>query len=52
MVNKFRWGGIDKATPEHPLYLDENVRRMCNTHRMMFGDLVVQLIAEGKPIRH
>lgn len=48
MVNKFRWGGIDKATPEHPLYLDENVRRMCNTHRMMFGDLVVQLIAEGK----
>lgn len=48
MVNKFRWGGIDKATPEHPLYLDEKVRRMCNTHRMMFGDLVVQLIAEGK----
>lgn len=48
MVNKFRWGGIDKVTPEHPLYLDENVRRMCNTHRMMFGDLVVQLIAEGK----
>jgi len=48
MVNKFRWGGIDKASPEHPLYLDENVRRMCNTHRMMFGDLVVQLIAEGK----
>ena len=48
MVNKFRWGGIDKATPEHPLYLDENVRRMCNTHRMIFGDLVVQLIAEGK----
>jgi len=48
MVNKFRWGEIDKATPEHPLYLDENVRRMCNTHRMMFGDLVVQLIAEGK----
>ena len=48
MVNKFRWGGIDKATPEHPLYLDENVRRMCNTHCMMFGDLVVQLIAEGK----
>ena len=48
MVNKFRWGGIDKATPEHPLYLDENVRRMCNTHRMMFGDLAVQLIAEGK----
>lgn len=48
MVNKFRWGGIDKATPEHLLYLDENVRRMCNTHRMIFGDLVVQLIAEGK----
>lgn len=48
MVNKFRWGGIDKATPEKPLYLDENVRRMCNTIRMMFADLVTQLIIEGK----
>ena len=48
MVNKFRWGGIDKATPEKPLYLDENVRRMCNTIRMMFADLVTQLVIEGK----
>ena len=48
MVNRFRWGGIDKATKEHPLYLDENVRRMCNTIRLMFADLVDQLIVEGK----
>lgn len=48
MMNKFRWGGLDKATPEHPLYLDENVRRMCQTIRVMFSDMVNQLIAEGK----
>ena len=48
MVNRFRWGGIDQVTKEHPLYLDENVRRMCNTIRMMFADLVEQLIKEGK----
>ena len=48
MVNRFRWGGIDQVTKEHPLYLDENVRRMSNTIRMMFADLVEQLIKEGK----
>ncbi len=48
MVNKFRWGGIDKTTPENPLYLDENIRRMCNTMRVMFADLIIQLIQEGK----
>ena len=48
MMTKFRWGGLDKATPEHPLYLDENVRRMCQTIRLMFSELVNSLIEEGQ----
>lgn len=48
MINKFRWGGLDTATPEDPIYLDENIRRMCQTTRVMFAQLVAQLIAEGK----
>ena len=48
MMNKFRWGGLEKATPEDPIYLDENVRRMCQTTRVMFNELVNQLIVEGK----
>lgn len=48
MMNKFVFGGIDKATPEKPLYLDENVRRMCTTLRVMYSDLAEQLILEGK----
>lgn len=48
MMTKFKWGGLDKATPEHPLYLDENVRRMCQTIRLMFSELVNSLIEEGE----
>lgn len=44
MMNKFEWGGIDNPD----VYLDENIRRMCYTLRMMFVDLIDQLIAEGK----
>lgn len=48
MMNKFRWGGLDTATPENPIYLDENIRRMCQTTRVMFSQLIGQLIVEGK----
>ncbi len=48
VMNKFRWGGIDKATPDKPLYLDENTRRMCITLRLGVSELAVQLIEEGK----
>ena len=48
VMNKFRWGGLEKATPENPIYLDENIRRMCQTIRVMFNDLITQLIVEGK----
>ncbi|MCH5327846.1 MAG: hypothetical protein J1E02_02400, partial [Coprobacter sp.] len=44
MMNKFVWGGIDNPD----VYLDENVRRMCYTQRLMFADLIEQLMMEGK----
>ena len=48
MMNKFQWGGLDAATEENPIYLDENIRRMCQTTRVMFGNLIEQLIVEGQ----
>ena len=48
MMNKFRWGGLEAATEENPIYLDENIRRMCQTTRVMFNNLVEQLIVEGE----
>ena len=47
MMNKFRWGNI--ADPN--VYLDENVLRMCRTHRMMFAQLIGALINENDTVR-
>ncbi len=44
MMNKFVWGGIENPD----VYLDENIRRMCFTLRMMFVELIDQLMIEGK----
>jgi len=44
MVNKFKWGGIEKPN----IYLDENTLRMCRSFRMMFTQLIMALIEEGK----
>ena len=44
VMNKFKWGGVNKPG----IYLDENVMRMCYTHRRIFTQLVGQLIKEGK----
>ncbi len=44
LMNKFKFGGIDKPG----IYIDENVMRMCYTHRRVFTQLVGQLIKEGK----
>lgn len=43
MMNKFAFGGIDNPN----VYLDENVRRMSYTMRMLFVDLADALINEG-----
>ena len=47
VVNKFRWGGIDKAESADDIYLDETVRRMVTTHRSTMLDLATQLYNEG-----
>ena len=44
LMTKFKFGGIDKPG----IYIDENVMRMCYTHRRVFSQLIGQLIKEGK----
>ena len=44
LMHKFKFGGIDNPD----VYLDETVRRMCDTHRRLFVQLASQLIKEGK----
>ena len=44
LMNKYKFGGIENPD----VYLDENVRRMCFTHRRMFAQIIGQLLKEGK----
>ena len=44
MMTRFKYGGLDKKG----IYLDETVMRMCYTHRRLFAQLALNLIAEGK----
>ena len=44
VMNRFKFGGLEKPG----LYIDETVMRMCYTHRHLFAQLALQLIAEGK----
>ena len=44
LMNKFKFGGIDKPG----IYIDENVIRMCYTHRRVFAQLIEQLMKEGQ----
>ena len=44
LMNKFKFGGVDKEG----IYIDENVMRMCYTHRRTFMQLINQLLKEGK----
>lgn len=44
LMHKFRYGGIDKRG----IYLDENVMRMCYTHRRVFSQLIAALMQEGQ----
>ena len=47
MMNKFKYGGIDNPK----IYLDENIMRMCHTHRMMFSQLIATLVQKGDFVR-
>ena len=44
LMNKFKFGGIDKPG----IYIDENVMRMCYTHRRVFAQLIEQLMKVGQ----
>ena len=46
VVNKFLWGGLDKAEPG-TIYLDETVSRMVTTMRSALTDLATGLLSEG-----
>ena len=43
LMTKFKFGGIDNPN----IYLDENITRMCHTHRMLFASLIQALIEKG-----
>lgn len=45
MMNKFRWGGLEK---DPDIYLDETNRRMISTFRLYFTHLVNALLEEGQ----
>mgnify|MGYP000755280084 CR=1 FL=1 len=47
IVNKFRWGGLDKTKSADDIYLDETVRRMVTTTRSTMLDLATALYNEG-----
>ena len=44
MMTRYKYGGLSRPG----LYIDETVMRMCYTHRRLFGQLALHLIAEGK----
>jgi tetratricopeptide (TPR) repeat protein len=44
LMHKFKFGGVEKPG----IYLDENVMRMCYTHRRIYVQLAEQLMREGK----
>ena len=49
VMNKFVWGGID-VNPD--IYLDETIRRMCYSYRIMFIDLYrINRCRKEKPIK-
>ncbi|MBR1426674.1 MAG: DUF2723 domain-containing protein [Paludibacteraceae bacterium] len=44
MLHKFAYGNMNMPG----IYIDENLMRMCRTHRMMFAELADALFREGK----
>lgn len=44
LMFRYRYGGLSRPG----LYIDETVMRMCYTHRRLFGQLALHLIAEGQ----
>lgn len=44
VMHRFKWGGLDKPG----VYVDETIRKMCTTHRILLLTLASHLIEEGK----
>ncbi|MBO6307202.1 MAG: DUF2723 domain-containing protein [Paludibacteraceae bacterium] len=44
MMHKFKYGNMNIPG----IYIDENLMRMCRTHRMMFAQLAEQLVRENQ----
>ena len=47
MMTKFKFGGVENPK----VYLDDQVMRMCKTHRIQFTYLAEALIAEGDTVK-
>ncbi|MEE0974624.1 MAG: hypothetical protein UH853_02810 [Muribaculaceae bacterium] len=47
VMNKFRWGGLDKVQSSDDIYLDETIRRMVATHRSTMLDLATGFYNEA-----
>ncbi len=47
VMHKFRFGGINNPK----VYIDENIGRMCRTHRMFIGQLAGALLAKGDSVK-
>ena len=47
MMTKFKFGGVENPK----VYLDDNILRMCKTHRIAFSFLVEALINDGDTVR-
>jgi hypothetical protein len=47
MMNQFAYGNMNQPG----IYIDENLMRMCRTHRMMFAELAAALLEEGDRTR-
>ena len=50
VMNRFQWGGLDKAKPGS-IYLDETIRRMITTTRTTMVSLAETLVEEGQTAR-
>ncbi|MDE5801247.1 MAG: DUF2723 domain-containing protein [Paramuribaculum sp.] len=47
IVNKWKWGGLDKAKSSKDIYLDETVRRMVTSNRQAMLELAYYLSLES-----
>ena len=52
ITERFRWGGLDKATPGHAPYYDETAARMVNSTRIAIIETTQNLIREAEDAKY